>query len=48
MDKKIKDSGKKIVKEVKGEVKGLLKADKAVDKRLETAENKARKMKKPC
>ena len=48
MDKKIKDAAKSVVKKVKSEEKGLLKEDKKLDKRVETAESKLRKMKKPC
>jgi len=48
MDKKIKDSTKKVVKAVKNEEKGLLKEDRKLDARVETAESKLRKMKKPC
>ena len=48
MDKKIKSSEKAIGKTVKGEFKGLLKEDKKLDKRVETAEGKLRKMKKGC
>jgi len=48
MDKVIKKAASKIVKKVKSEEKGLLNADKKIDKRVETAESKLRKMKKGC
>lgn len=48
MDAKLKKSEKQIGKTVKGEFKGLLKEDKKLDKRVETAESKLRKMKKGC
>ena len=48
VDKKLKSSENKIEKNVKGEFKGLLKEDHKIDRRLETAESKLRKMKKGC
>jgi len=55
MHKKIKKAESKIEKKidksektVKGEFKGLLKEDKKLDQRVETAESKLRKMKKGC
>ncbi len=48
MDKVIKKAAKKIEKVEKKEFKGLLKEDRKLDKRVETAEGKLRKMKKGC
>lgn len=48
MDKKLKKSEKVIGKTVKGEFKGLLKEDKKLDQRVDSAEGKLRKMKKGC